>query len=1065
MAIHGSTSDAMKFSPVLVKLIAKNTHTVIKMKSRKPKLLLSVLTVLSCCSLAASFVNSGLITVVPVDEYVVTGSNFTIYCTINRTLTSDTSANLVWSKGYPPFTNFGSSDPSSGPNNITKIINETTMSITLLNLQPIHTAYYHCYLRGAQDLKDTDNCDIHVIDQPVALQHLTCGAFNVYSFYCSWERNYTAEYNATYSGAVDSFDNVGTRLMRDCENLPTPGVPEGYMKMCGDWRQHYEVRVSVKVSNPVGSSTTETTFNLFNEVKPLPVDNLIATSITASSAHLSGGPPPYYVETPSDLNTLNEYEISYTITGDEDWQTDTIGNDLSHTLVDLFPNTYYEVRVRSKPFVDNWSDWSAKTVFKTLGSIPTGSVTQVISEEGEQHSNKYSRTVTISWTGLTTHQEGADNFFYYVDLYDKQMQQVIRSDKTSHIAYTFQSISNFVSYDITVTPGNELGNATATTITVANKTGVPGIPKDLQWHPYNSTAGTFSWDDPDEPNGIIEKFKVVWWKKYEHGPRSQSHSGEVTKMIGEDHFSFTVTGLETYEDYIFSVCAVRAGERLAVTRPDPREPSCRFLHQSGTIWRRPLNAMEATSGDHNGNIIRYVIRYCHQEQMDQNCLSEQDSVKYFNCTLHSADELIKCTLGGLRPYTYYQLAIAAVAGEVGPYSIPKVAKTAQSTAGPPGNLIVSSVNSSFILAAWDAPLNMNGALDQYQVTCTLCKTSSVSVYGTSALLEVYGDMDVEVSVRACTQAAIRACGNHVGPHKFHTPISSASHPMNIAIPEVHDDKVVLTWDAPEHPNGPIKFYRVRYRKSSSNRWENYDTFQNKSATVHVDCGMGNENVYDFSVIAVTQNDTVMYDSEPAQVKGQELCAALTTWNTFALISLASVALLVLVVSLIVFIMYHQRVKKNLPDPYFIDSVKSSIYGQKTWTYNESQFFIIERESFDTLRCVDDSTQLLGLDRMYSTEGSTSSSDQGIHDMDGQQLTAARSCTRLVPEGKGGEEKADYKRPLRVLCQDLDKDQDFAGDDAVFPDDTDNYGPTDTVMASVSYASPARIATRLTVRPV
>lgn len=49
-------------------------------------------------------------------------------------------------------------------------------------------------------------------------------------------------------------------------------------------------------------------------------------------------------------------------------QTDTIGNDLSHTLVDLFPNTYYEVRVRSKPFVDNWSDWSAKTVFKTLGS-------------------------------------------------------------------------------------------------------------------------------------------------------------------------------------------------------------------------------------------------------------------------------------------------------------------------------------------------------------------------------------------------------------------------------------------------------------------------------------------------------------------------------------------------------------------------------------------------------------------------------------------------------------------------------------------------------------------------
>lgn len=105
---------------------------------------------------------TGLIKVIPEDEYVPVGSNYTVYCSINRSQSSDSSANLVWSKGYPPFTDWRP-NPGPTPANETRIVNDTTVSITFFNMATTDTDYYFCYLKGTSRYQDTDHCDIHVI--------------------------------------------------------------------------------------------------------------------------------------------------------------------------------------------------------------------------------------------------------------------------------------------------------------------------------------------------------------------------------------------------------------------------------------------------------------------------------------------------------------------------------------------------------------------------------------------------------------------------------------------------------------------------------------------------------------------------------------------------------------------------------------------------------------------------------------------------------------------------------------------------------------------------------------
>lgn len=1027
---------------------------------RKPRLL-QVLTVLAACFLATSR-STGSVTVVPEDDDVAVGSNYTIYCKINRTnqTISKTSQDLVWHRGYPPFTSLASANPKPLPTNVQSIINDTTKSITLMNLQKEDTDYYYCYLRGEEEFENTDNCDVHVIEPPPKL-NLACGAYSRSSFYCWWpipDTHYKESFNATYGTAYGSQRNSTARQMGDCEHFPTPDVPDGSETRCVRITNYSKVNVTVVATNPLGSSTTKIQFHIVGQVVPLPLDNLDVTPHT-HGFHVSGGPPPHWEVHLQDTGYLH-YELEYKQDGTDDWvvvETD-VNNELNYDVTSLHPNTFYTVRARSVYLDDRKSDYSPEIIVKTLGTVPLGFVDDLRREEQIDHSDRYSRTVVITWQGLEEEEKGSDNFVYYVEVIGGDSSQVVFSDAITETTFVTPKISRFRAYEVHVIPGNNVGNYTdgMAKTSIHDESGTPGIPGGLTWEARNTSAGILSWEDPEVPNSIITQFNIQWEMEGSINGRLED---TLQKMEGEERFRYIVTGLVTYKRYSFRVCAVNVAGMCGQTafvegrskQGVPESPPSGFFAEGRNSPESLQLKWTEPRGAHNGIILFYEIEYC--------VVKEEECIGGRNHTFNAVNtDQTRHTyhLEGLEPYTQYRLSMcAATIAGCSPYTDTIQEWTAQGTPESPRNLRLVSLNSTWVQLEWDPPLKMNGKLDGYQVFCRDCKTGSSRrmVDTTTVGLEVYGDTDVVIGVKACSHADVNPCSLK-SELTAHTPIGKPSAPQNLDPSELSFDKIRFSWSAPEHPNGVIAYYSISQRSSSDEAWQEYDRVTNTSMTVMVDCRSGGV-MYDFSVAAVTVDGTTQYIGDSAQTQAK-MCTAIRARNVIIMFVLVPIIALVVVSCLVSTIRYHLRVKRNLPDPYFIDAVKSSIYGQKTWTCNESQFFIVERESFDPLRCVDDSTQLLSLDRMYLTEGSTSSSDQGIHDMDGH-LTSTGSCTRLVPEDKA-DVRLGGRRPLRVLSEDYDKDADFNGDDAVFPEDTDNYGPSDSVTASLSYAGAVQIGT-------
>lgn len=68
-------------------------------------------------------------------------------------------------------------------------------------------------------------------------------------------------------------------------------------------------------------------------------------------------------------------------------------------------------------------------------------------------------------------------------------------------------------------------------------------------------------------------------------------------------------------------------------------------------------------------------------------------------------------------------------------------------------------------------------------------------------------------------------------------------------------------------------YRVQYRKSSEGDWEDTRTVNNKSLDVQVNCKMGMDNMYDFSVEAGVKNGSTIVYGEPSIIHDRKLCSA------------------------------------------------------------------------------------------------------------------------------------------------------------------------------------------------
>ena len=76
----------------------------------------------------------------------------------------------------------------------------------------------------------------------------------------------------------------------------------------------------------------------------------------------------------------------------------------------------------------------------------------------------------------------------------------------------------------------------------------PTAPKSLMMVSITNTTVSLSWMPPDTPNGIITQYQLQY-------RRSDSSTNIISMNITNDNLTYTVTGLSSNTEYVFTVRA------------------------------------------------------------------------------------------------------------------------------------------------------------------------------------------------------------------------------------------------------------------------------------------------------------------------------------------------------------------------------------------------------------------------------------------------------------------------------------------------------------------------------
>ncbi|KAL5022373.1 hypothetical protein ScPMuIL_001528 [Solemya velum] len=151
----------------------------------------------------------------------------------------------------------------------------------------------------------------------------------------------------------------------------------------------------------------------------------------------------------------------------------------------------------------------------------------------------------------------------YVDTYSISMKELDRNNKqvNNTVFHKFTTISTQPQvsvhslkhghrYDVNITAHKGVLESRRHRETIKTVSTAPGAPRNVQCAGELDTEITLSWDEPDQPNGYIESYRVVTSLYFP--PYTQLFSDD-TESYGTTH---TVKGLEAATNYKITVAAV-----------------------------------------------------------------------------------------------------------------------------------------------------------------------------------------------------------------------------------------------------------------------------------------------------------------------------------------------------------------------------------------------------------------------------------------------------------------------------------------------------------------------------
>ncbi|KMQ98366.1 cytokine receptor [Lasius niger] len=621
----------------------------------------------------------------------------------------------------------------------------------------------------------------------------------------------------------------------------------------------------------------ELTFKL-SGVIPEKAVNLSVLNKTSNSAMLQWSLPFPLQSFPPGVTHKIMYQNHWD--KDKDWKVIII--DTEHRLHKRhfnltgleYANTVYDIRVflrSAKAVGENMYSEKSDITFRTLPTLPSFSPRTDIGSF-EIIENNGNRDIYLYWQTIPQYYENGDNFKYQINHVEENGHKIILEPiETTRTYAKFKGLS-FYNYRFKIVSTNKVGiNKNYTEIVVPSRDEMPHEPIAFTKMAFEGGLYELSWKPPITYKDItnpITNYTIFWCDNERDRPY------QCTGYLNWTHVSktttvYNITVPDPNKVYQFAISAnTNRGSSGMIWS------SCTVIHtkvlgKMKSVWINRIGSdfievgWKLDCSDRIGIVEGFKIYYCPiMSPLDRDkCKGPK-----LNITIKSYSHMIGGIVKNLTPYTTYMLEVTTVTknGESQP-SEPLYNTTlegAPSTS--PLNVKVSNVTNTTMFITWQSPGAMNGVLRYYEVYYNdLMK--KVEEANHIRLMGLLAYTEYNVSVAACTVA----CSEKSPITKQRTKIGI---PGKIDIPKVrfiNSSQVIVTWDPPQYPAGPIKL--IYYEIETS-----YGEIQNVTkmeAQLSIpDCNtVGRERQYKFRVRAVNIGPNNEHLTGPWSEPGEGNC--------------------------------------------------------------------------------------------------------------------------------------------------------------------------------------------------
>ncbi|NXY20056.1 PTPRD phosphatase, partial [Atrichornis clamosus] len=487
----------------------------------------------------------------------------------------------------------------------------------------------------------------------------------------------------------------------------------------------------------------------------------------------------------------------------------------------------------------------------TVKALPKPPGTPVVTEST-------ATSITLTWDSGNPEPVS----YYIIQHKPKNSEEPYKEiDGVATTRYSVAGLSPYSEYEFRVVAVNNIGRGPPSepVSTRTSEQAPSSAPRNVQARMLSSTTILVQWEEPEEPNGQIQGYRVY----YTMDPTQHVNSW-MKHNVADSHIT-TIGNLVPQKTYSVKVLAFTS------VGDGPLSSDIQVITQTG-VPGQPLNFKAEPESEtsillswtppRSDTISSYELVYKEGEHGEEQRVSTEPTTSY--------------RLQGLRPNSLYLFRLAARSPQgLGASTAEISARTMQSKpSAPPQDISCTSPSSTSILVSWKPPPveKQNGIITEYSIKyigidgedVTPHEILGISSDSTQYLLEQLEKWtEYRISVTAHTDVG-------PGPESLAVLIRTdedvpSGPPRKVEVEAVNSTAVKVSWRSPvpNKQHGQIRGYQVHYVRMESGepkgqpmlkdimladaQWE-YD-----DATEHemIISGLQPETTYSFTVTAYT----------------------------------------------------------------------------------------------------------------------------------------------------------------------------------------------------------------------